>query len=73
MEPNSLRKLSSSELRSLFILKIRNFTDSLEKGSPLASLETMREEMRVIADILKTKEMGDAQSTVERTTHMQHK
>jgi len=73
MDPNLLQKLSSSELRSLLILKIRNFTDSLEKGFSLASLEYMREEMRAITDVLKSKEMGESQPIVERTTQLRRK
>ncbi len=73
MEPKLLQNHSTSELRSLLILKIRNFTDALEKGYPLVNLENMREEMRVIAEILKSKEMGDSQPCVERTTHLKAK
>lgn len=69
-ETNSLLKLSSSELRSLLILKIRNFTDALELGYSIMSLETMRDEMRAITEVLKSKEMTDPQSTVERTTQI---
>jgi|GEM_PF-6727140 len=68
MEPNSLLHLSSSELRTLLIQKIRNFTDALELGDSIISLENMREEMRAIAEVLKTKELGDPQHSVERTT-----
>jgi hypothetical protein len=70
MEQSLLQKLSASELRSLLILKIRNFTESLEHGFSLVSLETMREEIRAIADRLKTKELGDSQISVERTTQL---
>ena len=68
MEPNSLLRLSASELRTLLILKIRNFTNALEDGASIISLENMREEMRAITEVLKTKELGDTQQSVERTT-----
>ena len=73
MEPNSLLHLSASELRALLILKIRNFTNALEDGVSIISLENMREEMRAITEVLKAKELGDPQSSVERTTQSKGK
>lgn len=73
MEPNSLLSLSTSELRTLLILKIRNFTNALELGDSIISLEKMREEMRAITEVLKAKELGDAQHSVERTTQPKDK
>jgi len=70
MEPNSLLHLSTSELRTLLILKIRNFTNALEDGVSIISLENMREEMRAITEVLKIKELGDSQHSVERTTQV---
>ena len=68
MEPNALQGLSASELRSLLIVKIRHFTDSLQEGVPVINLANMRDEMRAIADMLKAKEMGYSQSVVEGST-----
>ena len=68
MESNSLLHLSTSELRTVLILKIRNFTNALEDGVSIISLENMREEMRAITEVLKTKELGEPQHFVERTT-----
>ena len=71
METNQLKDLSASELRTLLILKIRQFTDSLEEGFPLIKLESMREEMRTIADMLKAKELGHSHMVVEGSTQIE--
>ncbi len=73
MEQNSLLNLSVSELRTLLILKIRNFTNALELGVPLGNLETLREEVRTITEVLRAKELGDPQRTVETTTQSKGK
>jgi hypothetical protein len=62
-----LQNLTAAQLRTIVIHEMRKFALALEYGSTISDLQEIREQIKLLTDILATKERGDVYPIVVET------